>query len=624
MVRNRWVLAADLIGISLAAFLAFVLRLDWFLDEYTPLFVRYVVLALVIKPPIFMAFGLYARYWRLASTRELLEILVATTVSAAAMALAISLGVGLDYVEGFPRSVLLIDWLLTLGYAGGLRMSIRLVAEARERSSRDTGSMRVLIAGAGQAGAMMVREIGRNPALALNPVGFLDDDKYKHGKRILGVPVIGALDDLPKAVARLQVDQVIIAMPKASGEAVRRLIELCQHQKVRFRIIPGVFELLEGSVEISRLREVDITDLLRRPQITPPAEARSYVTGKTVLVTGAGGSIGSELCRQIVQGHPQQLIMLGHGENSIFDRVNELRRSHPHVVIVPVIADVRNRARLAQVFEKHRPQLVFHAAAHKHVPLMEENPEEAVTNNVIGTRNIVDLSVATGVERLTFISTDKAVAPSNVMGASKRMAEAVVRSAARRGRRFMVVRFGNVLGSRGSVVPILKEQIARGGPVTVTHPEVTRFFMTIPEAVHLVLTAAGMGEGGELFVLNMGQPVRIVDLAQDLIRLSGASAQDVPIVFTGLRPGEKLEEELWEPGSTIEPTENSDIMRITEPDATPEEELQAVIETLTQAAARGDGAALADTLLAWTRGQGLQRGDGAPSSVIAFPPPRNP
>lgn len=628
MIRNRWVLVADLLGLALAALGAFILRLDWFLDEYTPVFIRYLILALIIKPPIFMAFGLYARYWRLASTRELLEILTATIVSAAAMAVAVSVGVGFSFFDGFPRSVLLIDWLLTLVYAGGLRVSIRLVAEARERSDSGGNHKRVLIAGAGQAGAMMVREIGRNPALRLRPIGFLDDDTYKQGKRILGVPVIGGLKDLSKAVERLQAEEVVIAMPRASGEIVRSLIDACEHQRVKFRIIPGVFELLQGSVEFSRLREVDITDLLRRDQIRPPAESGSFVTGKTVLVTGAGGSIGSELCRQVSKAGPKQLVMVGHGENSIFARVNELRRSYPDTQVVPVIADIRNRARMAQVFERYRPQVVFHAAAHKHVPLMEENPEEAITNNIVGTSIVVDLAEATGVERLTFISTDKAVAPSNIMGASKRMAEAIVRSAARRGRRFMVVRFGNVLGSRGSVVPMFKEQIARGGPVTVTHPDVTRFFMTIPEAVHLVLTAAGMGDGGELFVLNMGRPVRIVDLAQDLIRLSGASDKHVPIVFTGLRPGEKLEEELWEAAATVEATGNSDILRIVEPEP-PNDDLQAVVRRLTDLAQSGDHAEVAASLLSWaqrrgTAGAGESIESPTPKALSVSPPPRNP
>jgi FlaA1/EpsC-like NDP-sugar epimerase len=350
-----------------------------------------------------------------------------------------------------------------------------------------------------------------------------------------------------------------------------------------------VFELLGGDVSVSRLREVDISDLLRREPIIGGPDSSRFVSGRTVLITGAGGSIGFELSRQVAHGRPRELVLLGHGENSIFEARERLRDMFPGVPVKAVIADIRNRVRLARVFREFRPQLVLHAAAHKHVPLMEENPEEAVSNNVLGTQNVVEAALQGATERFVLISSDKAVSPSSVMGASKRVAEAIVRDAARRARRpFVVVRFGNVLGSRGSVVPSFKKQIEAGRPIRVTHPEMKRFFMTIPEAVHLVLQAAAMGNSDELFVLKMGEPLRIVQLAEDLIRLSGLKPDDVPIVFTGLRPGEKLEEALWEEGTFVENTEHPDILKLAESHGLSPDRLGRLVEVLAKAAVNGD------------------------------------
>jgi FlaA1/EpsC-like NDP-sugar epimerase len=343
------------------------------------------------------------------------------------------------------------------------------------------------------------------------------------------------------------------------------VIEGCREAGIASRAVPGIFELLDGNISVSRLRSVEVGDLLRRAPVLSQTNSAGYLAGQTVLITGAGGSIGSELCHQVALARPARLVLLGHGENSIFAVHQDLRERFPTLSVEPVIADVRDAARLRQVFERQRPNAVFHTAAHKHVPLMEENPEDAVTNNVFGTQNVVQTAVDAGVQRLVMISTDKAVQPSSVMGATKRIAETLVTSAAKRyGRTFVVVRFGNVLGSRGSVVPVFKRQIQLGRPIEITHPLMKRFFMTIPEAVHLVLQAGGLGRGGELFVLNMGQPVPIVDLATDLVRLSGCKPEDVQIVFTGLRPGEKLEESLWEPNALVESTENPDVLRVTE------------------------------------------------------------
>jgi FlaA1/EpsC-like NDP-sugar epimerase len=607
-VRNRYLLAADLLAVVLCLVGAFVLRLDWFFQrqpEYTAAFNFALAAGLVAKPIVYFAFGLYRRYWRYAGLPDLLVIFLAVSASSAAVALVVAGGVMAGYVPFFPRSILALDWLLTLACVGGIRLSVRVMSEqfgARHGMAPDGQHpiKRVLIAGAGDAGAMVVREIRRNPQLAMRPIGFLDDQRTKLGKRIYEVPVVGTLADLERVVEAHQIEQVVVAMPTAGGEVVRTLLDACRRAGVEARAVPGIFELLEGGVSVSRLREIDITDLLRRQPIQAAPEAGLYLQGKTVLVTGAGGSIGSELCRQLARAQVGELILLGHGENSIFDVTNRLRLSNPGVTVHPVIADVRDQARIDAVFATFTPAIVFHAAAHKHVPLMEAHPEEAITNNVHGTAVVVGAAIRHDVERFVLVSTDKAVAPTSVMGASKRLAERIVAQAAERHRRmFIAVRFGNVLGSRGSVVPFFQGQIDRGGPITITHPDMRRFFMTIPEAVHLVVKAGGLARGGELFVLNMGEPVRIVDLAEDLKRLSGVEASSVAIVYTGLRPGEKLEEQLWEPGSLVEAAGDDEVFRVVEPIQAgdgPSGGLDAAIVRLEEAAARGDGLAIHELL----------------------------
>jgi FlaA1/EpsC-like NDP-sugar epimerase len=607
-VRNRYVLAADLVAVVLALLGAFVLRLDWFFQrqpEYTAAFNFALGAALIVKPIVYYLFGLYRRYWRYAGLPDLLVILLAVSASAAAVALIIAGGIMAGVVPSFPRSILALDWLLTLACVGGIRVSIRLLSEsfATRQGIAAAGpqaSKRVLIAGAGDAGAMVVREIRRNPQLGMRPIGFLDDQRVKQGKRIYEVPVLGTLADLETVVDAHRIEQVVVAMPTAGGQVVRTLLDACHRAGVEARAVPGMFELLEGGVSVSRLREIDITDLLRRQPINAAPEAGLYLQGKTVLVTGAGGSIGSELCRQLARAQVGELILLGHGENSIFDITNRLRQSNPGVTVHPVIADVRDEARIEAVFAAWLPSIVFHAAAHKHVPLMEAHPEEAISNNVRGTAVVVDAAIRHDVERFVLISTDKAVAPTSVMGASKRLAERIVAQAAERHRRmFIAVRFGNVLGSRGSVVPYFQQQIDRGGPITITHPDMRRFFMTIPEAVHLVVKAGGLARGGELFVLNMGEPVRIVDLAEDLKRLSGVEAGSVAIVYTGLRPGEKLEEQLWEAGSLVEAAGDDEVFRVVEPIQAgdgPAGGLDAAIARLEEAVARGDALAIHELL----------------------------
>jgi FlaA1/EpsC-like NDP-sugar epimerase len=600
-MRNRYVLLADLMAFVIAVCGAFGLRFDWYFFQTRPEFVPYVLAAPFVKAAVFYAFGMYGRFWRYATVDDVVALMIANTAASVAMGVFVSAGIFLfDFIFEFSRSVFVADWILSAVAVAAVRLSIRVMGESLASRPAPEAGKRILIAGAGAAGAMFVREMQRNPALQMEPIGFLDDDKVKIGKRIYGVPVLGTLRQLVDIVKTQQVDEVIIAMPKATGSVLRVVAEDCRTAGVTSHTMPGVFELLDGDVSVSRLRQVDITDLLRRDPVETSPEASSFVEGKRVLVTGGGGSIGFELCRQIAHARPQRLVLVGHGENSIFEARVALRDAFPTVKVDTVIADIRNRNRIFRVFERLRPDIVFHAAAHKHVPLMEENVEEAITNNVIGTQNIIDASLRAGAGRFVLISTDKAVSPVSVMGASKRAAERLVRAAAKNtGKAFVIVRFGNVLGSRGSVVPLFKKQIDAGGPVYVTHPDMKRFFMTIPEAVHLVLQAGGMGRGGELFVLKMGEPLRIVELAEDLIRLSGLSPEDVPIVYTGLRAGEKLQESLWEESARVAPTSHSDVLQVTEEAAMEYEHCVLLVEALRDAAQRGDRDAIDTTLLSF-------------------------
>lgn len=602
-MRNRHILLGDAVLIALAAFGAFALRFEWrfYLERHE--FLPYLALALTVKLPMFYLFGMYRRFWRYVSVSD--SVMLATTVLMSSMVVAVCVAGALWLRPAWEmsRAVVFIDALLTLVCVGGLRLSVRVLAESRGKAKaggEQARQRRVLIVGAGDAGVMVVRELHRNPHLGMIPVGFVDDDPAKLGKHIHGIAVLGDLKSLVTVARLTRVDEVLIAVPTASGTVLRALAESCREAALASRTIPGVFELLDGQVSVSRLRQIDISDLLRRAPIAGEVDTSSYVTGQSVLVTGAGGSIGFELCRQVAASRPSRLILLGHGENSLFDAQVHLRQAFPDLALDVVVADVRDRARLMMVFARFRPRVVLHAAAHKHVPLMEDNPEEAISNNILGTRNIVDASLAVRVGRLVMISTDKAVSPSSLMGASKRIAESIVRTAAvRHGAAFMVVRFGNVLGSRGSVVPFFKRQIDQGGPVTVTHPDMRRFFMTIAEAVHLVLQAGGIGRGGELFVLDMGAPVRIVDLARDLITLSGFKPEDIAIEFTGVRAGEKLEEALWEEGARVEATACPNVLRVTEPEVCPARTVDVMIDSLVQAASTGDRMHVEAELTRW-------------------------
>jgi FlaA1/EpsC-like NDP-sugar epimerase len=608
-IRNRFVLIGDIALIVVSVLGSFALRLDvGELPFYFPAVVLMSAVALAIKIPVYYFFGLYRRLWIYASTGELRLITVAVT-SASVIVSSVMLVLNLIGLvkPGMPRSALGIDWLLSLVLIGGSRFALRILAEQSMASHANGKSKRALIIGAGDAGALVVRELQKSSQLNLTPVGFLDDDSAKQKHAIYGVTVIGTVSDLPTSIDLHHIDEVIIAIPSAPGQLVRMVNDVCRIKGVVSRTMPGIYELIGGKVNVSRLREVDITDLLRREPVRVNDEAvGAVIAGKRILVTGAGGSIGRELCRQIARRNPAELVLLGHGENSIFEILLELQQDYPDHLLAPVIADIRNAERLAQIFNKHQPQVVFHAAAHKHVPLMEANIVEAITNNVIGTQNVVQAALDHNVERFVLISTDKAVRPSSIYGATKRLAEMIVLNAAREPvlsngegskRAFTLVRFGNVLGSRGSIIPIFKRQIANGGPVTITHPDMYRFFMTIPEAVYLVLQSASMENGGETFVLNMGEPVRILDLAEDLIRLSGLEPhRDIEISYTGIRPGEKLTEELWDEGTPLAKTLHPDIFRLENDASSLSLKLPQAIDSLAALCHTADAEAIATLL----------------------------
>ncbi len=598
-VRKNIVLIADLFFIIVAALGSFALRTD-----LGPLFIYYlpqaywlVGIALIIKPAVFYSFGLYRRLWAYASTQELKLIIVAVSTASVLVSVVVVVLRAAQILPNFPRSTLPIDWLLTLVLIGGFRFSLRVLAESRSSNGKSHGRIRrVLIVGAGDAGALVVREMQKNPQLNLQPVCFLDDDKTKQKQQIHGIQVVGNLNDLARTIGLRRIDEVVIAIPSAPGRIVRQIADVCRLKAIPFRTMPGLYELIGGKVSVNRLREVEITDLLRREPVRIDERLiGASVGGRRILITGAGGSIGRELCRQIARWGPSMLILIGHGENSIFDTLLDLEENYPALPLHPIIADVRDMDRLNVVFESYQPQIVFHAAAHKHVPLMEVNIEEAITNNVLGTRNLVEASLNYNVEKMVMISSDKAIRPSSVMGATKRLAELLVLDAAHcSGQAFSVVRFGNVLGSRGSVIPKFKGQIARGGPVTITHPEMQRYFMTIPEAVHLVLQAFAMGQSGEVFVLNMGDQIRILDLAEDLIRLSGLEPyKDIDIVFTGIRPGEKLREDLWDEGAQYAATAHPDVVLSAEMDILlTGQELQQTVDDLIHLAREGEAATI--------------------------------
>ena len=580
----------DLLLWTLAVPLAFFFRLEDLLPQYWDSLWIYTLLGVPIEALIIALFGLHRQAWSRVGVRDLVRLALGVGLGGGIL---LSLTLILNNLLPVPRSVPLIASALAFLAMGGVRLGVRLYWEEKKGRRAGKAKKRVLIVGAGEAGAMVAREMLRHPEAGLEPVGFLDDDSNKRGQTIAGVRVVGTLKDLPRAARALEADEVLVAIPSAPGSVVRKVVELARAVGVQYRILPGIYEILSGRVGLSQIREVRLEDLLRRePVKLDVAAIASYLQDRVVMVTGAGGSIGSEIVRQVARFAPKQVLLVGKGENSLFLLEEELKDRFPSLFYKVLVADVRDRERMDYLFRTYQPEVVFHAAAHKHVPMMEANPDEAVFNNVVGTRNVVQLCLVYGVERLVNISTDKAVNPTSVMGASKRVAEMVVAWGASRAgvhQHLVSVRFGNVLGSRGSVVPIFMEQIRNRKPVTVTHPEVKRYFMTIPEAAQLVLQAGGLGGKGTVYVLDMGEPIRIVDLARDLIRLAGLEPErDIPIIFTGLRPGEKLFEELLtaEDGVVDSPHPKIFVARI---NGVPED-FEDLLEDLLQAARSRDGA----------------------------------
>jgi FlaA1/EpsC-like NDP-sugar epimerase len=546
-VRRALVIAVHLALWTLSVVLAFELRFDFRVPAtYLEMMRVFIPLMLGLRLLAFWRWGLFRGIWRYTGASDLIAILKATSVASLALTAILAF-----VLRTFPRSLIMIEWLTAVIIVGGLRFSIRWLMPGRPLTppvpTAAERRQKILILGAGDGGEMLIRELQRRHAERFELVGLLDDDRAKRGAHIHGVRVLGPIADVAEVVAAREIDEVIIAIPSATGAQMRRMVELCKGAGVRFKTIPGLDLLVDGRVTVNQIRDVAIEDLLGRAPVVLDTETISAtMRGRVVMVTGAGGSIGSEICRQLCRFGPQALVLVERTENALFNVHRELAAAHPHVPLYPCIADVSDEPRMEELFDRHAPVAVFHAAAHKHVPMMEWNPGEAIKNNVLGTRTLALLADRKGVERFVMISTDKAVNPTSVMGASKRAAEIFVQALSQRSRtRFVTVRFGNVLGSAGSVIPIFQEQIARGGPVTVTHPEMQRYFMTIPEASQLVLQAGTMGEGGEIFILDMGAPVRIADLARDLIALSGLRPDvDVEIQFTGIRPGEKLFEEI--------------------------------------------------------------------------------
>jgi FlaA1/EpsC-like NDP-sugar epimerase len=572
--RNFWILlSSDVLLVGFAYFLSYWIRFEGDIPPDQILNFRNTIWFVIpFKIVTFFLFQLYKGMWRYTGVKDLISIVRATLASSAAITLTI---LYIYRFEGFPRSVFAIDALLTLIFIGGIRFLIRLFLQSDLSNAvldnhfpffhnGEENVKRLLIIGAGDAGEKILRQIHGNPRLKYKAVGFVDDDSNKHGMRIHEVPIIASIDQLSFVAKHYKVDELLIAIATADRKEIRRIVNLCQETGLKFRIIPGISELLDGRLTVQSIREVAYEDLMGRQPVRLNMEMiGEYLKGKSILVTGAGGSIGSELSRQVARFLPKRLILFDCTENNLYEIENEMKVDFPYLRYEPILGNIVNRHTLKRVFSKYRPQVVFHAAAYKHVPMMELNPWEAVFTNVRGTQNLLEFGKEFGVERFVLVSTDKAVRPSNVMGATKRVAELLIQcyNGSCHPSRFMAVRFGNVIGSSGSVVPLFKKQIARGGPVTVTHPEMTRYFMSISEAAQLILQTGAMGDGGDIFVLDMGFPMKIHNLARDLIRLSGFEPdEDVKIVFTGLRPGEKIYEELITDGEDIVPTGHEKIM----------------------------------------------------------------
>jgi FlaA1/EpsC-like NDP-sugar epimerase len=565
--RHRvWQIVLDGVLVAAAWRLTFFLRFDKSVPIYYRHLLDWRVIALIvgIQLAVFMLFGFYNRWWRYVSTRDMWGAVRGVTVGSLIVYLVLYAFPPAN-TSRLPRSIAVFDYLLLLAFIAGTRLLARSLIE-RPLGGLVARGKEVLIVGAGDAGQLMVREMQRNRQLHYTPIGFVDDDLRKRGDRIHGVKILGTTDDLAHLLRDNKPDEVLIAIPSAPGGTRRKIVETCTAAHVPVKTLPGLHELIAGDLNLAgQIRPVQVEDVLGRQQVEVDLEAiATYVKGKTVLVTGAGGSIGSELCRQLARLEVARIVLVDKGESGLFEIERELVDERDFTAGIPVLANSGDREKMRQVFERYRPQVLFHAAAYKHVGMLEANPLQAVSNNVLATRTLAEVAVEFGVERFVLISTDKAANPKNVMGQSKAVCEWIVESFALHPEvdtRFVAVRFGNVLGSSGSVIPIFRRQIERGGPVTVTNPDMTRFFMTIPEASSLVVQAGAMGGRGQVYVLDMGEPVRILDLAKQMIRLSGRNESDIPIVFTGARAGEKVHEVLWNEGEAVGPTSHPKIMR---------------------------------------------------------------
>ncbi len=588
----------DVLLWALAAPIAFMLRLPtevW--PQYIGAALLYTQLTLPVKGVLVYVFGLYRQIWRRVAVWDLFTLIKATGLATVLFASTLLIAFPLPDELVIPRSIPLLDGMLALLMLGGARFAWRLYFVWN--ASRRTGhsQRRVLIVTEGDAGVLLAESMRQFPQTLMNPVGLLDEDTSKHHMYFGGLPVFGGIEELPFVVTRHHINEVIIAMPSASGGTVRRVFELAHEAGVRCRIVPHAYEATNGFLSISEIRDVRIEDLLRRePARLDLGDIADYLNERIVMITGAGGSIGSELTRQVARFHPAAVLLIGRGENSLVEIQRELEYRFPDLKAPAIIVDIQNRGKLEHIFRTYRPHIVFNTAAHKHVPLMEANPDEAVLNNIGGIKNLVDLALAYNARHFVNISTDKAVNPTSVMGATKRVTELIVAQAGRKAppdQVYVSVRFGNVLGSRGSVIPLFKQQIQMGGPVTVTHPNMTRYFMTIPEAVQLTLQAAAHGKSGEIYVLDMGEPVKIVDLARDMIRLSGLEpGVDIDIVYTGIRPGERLAEELLSFEEGVTATKHNKIFVANHQTTYDDETFDTALEKLFEAARAQDRAGI--------------------------------
>lgn len=575
--------------VTAAILIAYLLRFDFHIRQQYFAVLPYVIITHIIL--ILITFNwtkMYRRVWRYASIGELVSLVKATTISESMFFVLYITAQANFPTFVVPRSIFPLSWALIILSVGGSRLAWRMFRDSYLKLQPH--HRRTLIIGAGQAGALIAKELKHSPDSDLYPIAFIDDDRTKWDLEIMGLPVVGGRERIPETVHKYNIQKIVIAIPSASKTEIARIIEICKTTKVRIKILPRVFDLINGKVSVNMIREVSVEDLLGREPVQVDLEGiAGYVTDQVVLVTGAGGSIGSELCRQICPFNPKKLLLLGHGENSIYDIELELSRMFPNLTLETVIADIQDRRRIREVFDTYRPSVVFHAAAHKHVPLMERNPSEAVKNNILGTKNVAESAHEFGASRFVLISTDKAVNPTSVMGVSKRIAEMIVQGLAGVSQtKFVAVRFGNVLGSRGSVIPLFKRQIKEGGPLTVTHPEMIRYFMTIPEAVQLVIQAGALAQGGEIFILDMGKPVKIADLARDLIRLTGFEPdEDIKIIYTGIRPGEKLFEEILTNEEGLSATKHNRIY-VGKPVDFPLDELEFMVKKLEHVSTKKD------------------------------------